>query len=444
MSGYATALTQTAAKPTFAPIASGVLQRQCACGQHTSAGGECEACKKKRDGTLQRAAINPSPVHGVPPIVHDVLRSPGQPLDSSTRAFMEPRFGHDFSGVRVHTGMRAAESARAVNALAYAVGRDIVFAAGQYVPTSNVGQRLMAHELTHVVQQSGADRHHAGTTVLRAATNDTPGASDPERSSATIRLRNLIERLEVGLQQKAAGTRSAGEASANPDRNNAVQQIPGFITQLRSTANGNDEALKQSILAAFTPRHVKEAIAKAEQKTSAMDIHEESQGLAAMPQGISGPQDAAEREAVRVSEAVISGDRASIIVPAHPGTVHRDGGASAALTALITAETVAAPEEIAIPVAGWIVGGLALVAIAGLAIYVAATSTTTTTRACPPCPTPPGPDIDRVPPSAPHFPCPGDHWHYYEYNQNPVTCQCFGPRRLFGGCCGLGLPGAPC
>src|SRR5512143_4218383 len=88
-------------RSAITPIKGRVLQRTCACGQHTSAGGECEECKQKREGTLQRAAINPSPVHAVPPIVHEVLRSPGQPLDAATRAFMEPRFGHDFSGVPV-------------------------------------------------------------------------------------------------------------------------------------------------------------------------------------------------------------------------------------------------------------------------------------------------------------------------------------------------------
>lgn len=153
MSRQATIQTQTTAKPTITPIASGLLQRQCACGQHKSAGGECEECKQKREGTLQRAAIRPSSVHEVPPIVHEVLRSPGQPLDTATRAFTEPRFGHDFSGVRVHTDAKAAESARAVNALAYTVGRDVVFGTNLYAPGTISGQRLLAHELTHVVQQ---------------------------------------------------------------------------------------------------------------------------------------------------------------------------------------------------------------------------------------------------------------------------------------------------
>ncbi len=91
-----------------------------------------------------------------PPIVHEVLSSPGQPLDPAMRAEMEPRFGHDFGQVRVHTGARAAESARAVNALAYTVGRDVVVGVGQYTLGTAVGQRLLAHELAHVVQQSNA------------------------------------------------------------------------------------------------------------------------------------------------------------------------------------------------------------------------------------------------------------------------------------------------
>jgi hypothetical protein len=89
----------------------------------------------------------------VPPIVHEVLRSPGQPLDPATRAFFEPRFSHDFSQVRLHTDTKAAESARAVNALAYTVGQDVVFGTGQYAPQTGEGKKLLAHELTHVMQQ---------------------------------------------------------------------------------------------------------------------------------------------------------------------------------------------------------------------------------------------------------------------------------------------------
>jgi hypothetical protein len=87
-------------------------------------------------------------------VVHEVLQSSGHPLDDTTRAFMEPRFGRDFGHVRVHTDSAAARSAQAVNALAYTVGGDVVFGAGQYQPGSDAGKRLIAHELTHTLQQS--------------------------------------------------------------------------------------------------------------------------------------------------------------------------------------------------------------------------------------------------------------------------------------------------
>jgi len=86
----------------------------------------------------------------------NALRGGGQPLPQSVRAFFEPRFGHDFSRVRVHTDAEATQSAQAMNALAYTVGRDVVFGAGRYVPESADGKRLLAHELAHVVQQANA------------------------------------------------------------------------------------------------------------------------------------------------------------------------------------------------------------------------------------------------------------------------------------------------
>lgn len=88
-----------------------------------------------------------------PPVVHEVLGEQGRPLNAETRALMESRFGHDFSKVRIHADGKAAESAQAVNATAYTVGSDIVFGTGQYTPETNEGKELMAHELTHVVQQ---------------------------------------------------------------------------------------------------------------------------------------------------------------------------------------------------------------------------------------------------------------------------------------------------
>lgn len=95
--------------------------------------------------------------YSVPPIVDNVLNGGrGQPLDQATRAFMEPRFGHNFSQVRIHTDARAAESAQVVNALAYTVGRDVVFGAGQYTPNTHMGKKLIAHELMHTIQQQNS------------------------------------------------------------------------------------------------------------------------------------------------------------------------------------------------------------------------------------------------------------------------------------------------
>lgn len=89
--------------------------------------------------------------------VSETIRSPGAPLDAATRAFFDRRFGHSFSSVRVHTDQRAAHSASALNALAYTVGSEIVFAPGKYAPWTEKGKALLAHELSHVVQQgSGA------------------------------------------------------------------------------------------------------------------------------------------------------------------------------------------------------------------------------------------------------------------------------------------------
>lgn len=119
--------------------------------------------------------------------VHSVTDG-GQSLSESARAFFEPRFGHDFGEVRIHNDGAAASSARALNALAFTTGRDIVFAAGQYSPDSSAGKKLLAHELTHVVQQTQtgtprADRKldisrtPANNATVFRATDETAGAT---------------------------------------------------------------------------------------------------------------------------------------------------------------------------------------------------------------------------------------------------------------------------
>jgi hypothetical protein len=96
----------------------------------------------------------------VPSIVHEVLKSPGQPLDASARAFFEPRFGRDLGHVRVHTDRQAEQSAYALDAWAYTVGQNVIFGAGKYAPLTKDGRYLLAHELIHVMQQTGGSRVH--------------------------------------------------------------------------------------------------------------------------------------------------------------------------------------------------------------------------------------------------------------------------------------------
>jgi hypothetical protein len=174
----------------------GVMRRKCSCGSHAPAGGACSACSGRRSrgspGTTLRVGAagdrfereadrvseqvmsrrsrderdpvgaRPQQARGVsrmgggpsgPSPVPGALGTRGQALDGSTRAMMEQRFGHDFSAVRVHTGARAAHSAQSVGARAYTVGQHIVFGSGEFAPGTRAGQHLLAHELTHTIQQ---------------------------------------------------------------------------------------------------------------------------------------------------------------------------------------------------------------------------------------------------------------------------------------------------
>jgi pyrrolidone-carboxylate peptidase len=167
--------------PSFTPTRAGLLQR---CGDGTSGCG----CEETHDeDLLQRAPSDAAAGPALaPPIVHGVLAGPGRPLDPGTRETMERSFGHDFGSVRVHTDARASDSARAVHARAYTVGSDLVFATGRYAPDTEDGQRLLAHELAHVVQQrSGAGQHVQRSRLEIAGPSD---AAEAEASSAADRV----------------------------------------------------------------------------------------------------------------------------------------------------------------------------------------------------------------------------------------------------------------
>ena len=213
MTAKASAIAQSpsvsAAAARSGSARASVLQRKCACGGAPGPAGDCVDCRRRRrldreergrplqaklrvnqpgdryeqeadrvaeqvmrmplpsrkDAGRQSPAVlavqrwTESATDGsaeAPAEVHGVVRSPGQPLDPATRSFMEQRFGHDFSQVRVHHDGAAGRSAQMVNASAYTVGNHIVFGSGQLQPQASDGRRLLAHELTHVVQQGAA------------------------------------------------------------------------------------------------------------------------------------------------------------------------------------------------------------------------------------------------------------------------------------------------
>jgi hypothetical protein len=126
-----------------------------------------------------------------PRIVHEVLRSPGQPIDDPTRRFMETRFGRDFGDIRIHTDAHSEESARAVNAHAYTVGQNMVFGAGKYSPQTFEGKKLLAHELSHAIQQA-QDAREIDRRTTQSATlglyRQQAAASTPELQEVSFSL----------------------------------------------------------------------------------------------------------------------------------------------------------------------------------------------------------------------------------------------------------------
>ncbi|HEX6552913.1 MAG TPA: DUF4157 domain-containing protein [Ktedonobacteraceae bacterium] len=102
---------------------------------------------------VQQQAAPQSASSPMPASVQETLSSPGEPLTTGTRSQMERQFGHDFNRIRIHADSRASTSTYAVSALAYTVGEDVVFRTGKYTPETTEGKRLLAHELTHVLQQ---------------------------------------------------------------------------------------------------------------------------------------------------------------------------------------------------------------------------------------------------------------------------------------------------
>ena len=230
--------------PSFPALNKGasILQRKCECAGAPDC--DCDTTKKdkeKQTGGLHRAAAGPAGAQAprrAPAAVHEVLRSPGQPLDPATQAFFESRFGSDLGGVRIHTDSRAADSARAVQALGYTVGQHIAFARGQYQPEAESGQRLLAHELAHTLQQRGAP--------LDSGPLPVSDATGPDEQAADRMAAHAITRAMGGSAASAASRPSAVQRQATTDRTPA----PGAAAPA-STTPAPAPAFQEHEIAAF-------------------------------------------------------------------------------------------------------------------------------------------------------------------------------------------------
>ncbi len=211
---------------------SPTLQRKCSCGGEFATSEECEECANNRRLALRsrvtiaepedgyereadriadqamaaplahspvraaapriqrRSTESNGPITALPTNVRHVLAGSGSPLEPSIRRQMEHRFDHDFARVRVHTGAKAADSARTVNALAYTVRNNIVFGAGHYPPATPKERWLLAHELAHVIQQEAADSQPA-RAVLSKKDDDEPQPPPPKSSSCVPTFKSL-------------------------------------------------------------------------------------------------------------------------------------------------------------------------------------------------------------------------------------------------------------
>ena len=177
-------------KPIQAKADGSLLQRACS---ECNGEEEKDVIQGKADSSSGSEVSN-----GVQSQIEN-LRGGGEPLAASTRTYFEPRFGYDFSGVRIHAGSQAAQVARSINAQAFTVGKDIAFASGAYSPQTNSGRRLLAHELVHVVQQG----HAATPTHLARQPNPPSGSGGPATPTQTNIIRVSCDSMTVEFETDA-------------------------------------------------------------------------------------------------------------------------------------------------------------------------------------------------------------------------------------------------
>lgn len=211
----------------------------------------------------------------LPPIVGEVLAGQSQPLDESTCSFFDSRFAHDFGKVRVHTDSRAADSAKSLGARAWTTGRDVVFAAGEYRPSTSQGMRLLAHELTHVLQQdnhtqgppqgvsrpadpSEREADHIADQVMQASTveRDDTAANGPRTHGDGDMLHRAADDSQGG-DVGAGDAPAATEAVGAPPRGfevdpNQLMLLPEWHEVETPTATGAQAVHRQAAAAAPT------------------------------------------------------------------------------------------------------------------------------------------------------------------------------------------------
>ena len=202
--------------PTISRYAKPRVQRMCAeCEGEMERQAETRNAEEEEKLQRQAAPGGATSTSGETENAIRALQGGGQPLPEPVRADIEPRMGYDLSGVRIHTHGHAAQLARSVNALAFTVGRDIVFGAGEYRPETRVGKRLLAHELTYVVQQTGSE--HISTRLLRGLLTERTFGQDVwpvtrrRHTEARSRLNvgPLVQRESLGTRGEAMGTHIA-------------------------------------------------------------------------------------------------------------------------------------------------------------------------------------------------------------------------------------------
>jgi hypothetical protein len=223
----------------------------------------CAACQAgsehQRDCASGPEAGEPVPVHrqeapgaapgvtpGITPAVEanvQILQGQGSPLPRATREFFEPRLGADFSQVRVNTGPRADATARSLGARAFAVGPSISFAAGEFAPASREGQHLLAHELTHVVQQDGAPRRPSAPVQRKASGQPEPATRKARpaigRSTGGPRLQPAWYNFNIPFTDYQFDPSISGiKTAAGVVRDVAVEGLQWIADQIESLVNG--------------------------------------------------------------------------------------------------------------------------------------------------------------------------------------------------------------